>query len=283
MALEKCNYLTKDKMYGYIYRITNLISGVVYIGQTTNYAIRSGNHIRLLRRGKHHNIRLQKDFTKYGEQYFVNEIIDEANDGCQLDVLERFWIDAYGGYQCNNVYNTAKGGDGSCAVGASNSHARPVIHLDTMKLYMCAKDACEELGLNASGISQCCHKITKSTHDTHWCFADEYYDGILEDILSKPWFTEQTIQNMRDNRGGELNANAKRVYCVEIDKMFGCMKDATMETGVSRKAIKRNCDWETSDVKGYHFMYEDEVTEENIQKKLNYKKKRIYHGKSANV
>ena len=49
-----------------IYKITNLIDGKVYIGQTVNYNKRKKRHLSSLENGNHHNEHLQRAFDKYG-------------------------------------------------------------------------------------------------------------------------------------------------------------------------------------------------------------------------
>ena len=97
-------------VYGNIYKIKNIVNGKVYIGQTTNISKRIKEHKNDLRNNNHHNIYLQRAWNKYGENSFVFEIIDEADEKYTLDALESFWISAYGGYQSKAVYNAKDGG-----------------------------------------------------------------------------------------------------------------------------------------------------------------------------
>ena len=59
-----------------IYKITNLIDGKVYIGQTINYNRRKANHFRKLELGTHANVHLQRAYDKYGRDSFKIEIIE---------------------------------------------------------------------------------------------------------------------------------------------------------------------------------------------------------------
>lgn len=85
-----------------IYRITNNINGMVYIGQTRRtVAERVKQHI-------YQQSKIGKAMTKYGTENFSVDVIDRAETQEELDALERFWIAFYN--TCENGYNTLIGG-----------------------------------------------------------------------------------------------------------------------------------------------------------------------------
>lgn len=86
-----------------IYKITNKINGLSYIGQSTQIEKRWKEHIW----GKG-NQPLHKDLKQYGISNFIFEILEL----CQQDELlskEKKWIKYYGTFQ--NGYNLNDGGD----------------------------------------------------------------------------------------------------------------------------------------------------------------------------
>jgi group I intron endonuclease len=85
-----------------IYKITNVVDGKVYIGQTQNLINRKRNHFYWLGRNSHHNDHLQKTFNKYGKDKFIFEIIEETDD---LDNKELYWLNENGGLNSNKTYN----------------------------------------------------------------------------------------------------------------------------------------------------------------------------------
>ena len=87
-----------------IYKITNHITNKVYIGSTVNVVARHNTHTRNLIDNKHHNIKLQNAWNKYGAKSFSFQII-EIVDG-DLLIRERFYVDQYDSvkYGYNIVY-----------------------------------------------------------------------------------------------------------------------------------------------------------------------------------
>ena len=74
-----------------IYRI-NLGNGNFYIGSASNLRRRKLEHIRLLKSAKHHNLRMQNSWNKYG--LFDFSILEQ----CEKDLLairEQVWIDQH--------------------------------------------------------------------------------------------------------------------------------------------------------------------------------------------
>lgn len=92
---------------GQIYKITNIINNLVYIGQTKYKAIdRYNAHMNTYK-----NTYFYNSIHKYGQENFVLEILEDnvAND--KLDEREIYWIDKYDSY--HNGYNETIGGQGT--------------------------------------------------------------------------------------------------------------------------------------------------------------------------
>ena len=91
-------------MFGYIYKITNLITGAVYIGQRGH----SSFDERYWGSGK----RIKSAIHKYGIENFNREIIDTAQTQEELNEKEIFWI-AFARSYYDICYNIANGGEGN--------------------------------------------------------------------------------------------------------------------------------------------------------------------------
>lgn len=95
---------------GYIYKITNIINGKLYIGQTRKtIEERFKAHIKNARR--HVNRYLYDAMNKYGYDNFVPSLIEECDD-ILLDEREIYWIQLYNTTDKNIGYNMTSGGGG---------------------------------------------------------------------------------------------------------------------------------------------------------------------------
>lgn len=83
-----------------IYKITNLVNGKVYIGQSVKIERRLGEHKNLLSNNRHYNYHLQQAWNKYGKENFAFEIIEKCLKE-KLNEKETYWCD----YYKPNVYN----------------------------------------------------------------------------------------------------------------------------------------------------------------------------------
>lgn len=94
---------------GYIYKITNLINGKEYVGQTgLSIEERFKEHIKASQRGVDRP--LYRAFRKYGIDNFIIEELEECSLN-ELSEKETFWIQNENSY--NNGYNATLGGEGS--------------------------------------------------------------------------------------------------------------------------------------------------------------------------
>ena len=97
-----------------IYKITNLINGKVYIGQSQNIESRFKEHLY------HHNAsNIGRDIYKYKAENFSFEILEECSKE-ELDEKEDYYIYKYNSIE--NGYNLIKGGQNN--IGESNSNAK---------------------------------------------------------------------------------------------------------------------------------------------------------------
>lgn len=92
-----------------VYRITLNTQEKCYIGSSTiNFRARLGRHLVALIKNKHHSIKLQNAFNKYGIDCFVFEIIEIVKTKSKKEILEKeqFFIDFYNSY--HKGYNSTK-------------------------------------------------------------------------------------------------------------------------------------------------------------------------------
>lgn len=99
----------KKKKTSGIYKITNTITGKIYVGQSSTLDSRWWKHQWFLNNGSHHNRHLQASWNKYGAEAFTFEIIEECAPNL-LDEKEAYWINYYDSYY--HGYNLDFGGQG---------------------------------------------------------------------------------------------------------------------------------------------------------------------------
>ena len=85
-----------------IYKITNIQTGRVYIGQSKDVLARWKEHIADLLKQRHHNKLLTEDFNNYGLISFVAELLQECEPE-ELLHLEAMYIREY--QKLAGVYN----------------------------------------------------------------------------------------------------------------------------------------------------------------------------------
>ena len=115
-----------------VYKITNIINGKVYIGESMNIEERWNEHEKELKCGNHHSYKLQKDYNTYGKDNFKFEVLEEIDKDlkpiiqkCLLYILEDKYIKQYNsinkGYNVENTLELILKGDKSVFEGAKVS------------------------------------------------------------------------------------------------------------------------------------------------------------------
>lgn len=195
-----------------IYKITNKINNLSYIGQSINIERRWQEHQR-----EKDNTLIHKAIREYGIQNFSFEIIEE----CSLDELnnkEIYWIKYYDTF--NNGYNMTLGGSPNCVYDSEEIYnkylelkninhtakyfqchpqtVRNIVHsygifhnelqenkqieqidpltLTTIKTYSSIQDAADKLQISRSAISMALNGKHKSAGNFLWKYAGENKD-----------------------------------------------------------------------------------------------------------
>ena len=90
-----------------IYKIVDIVTGRVYIGKTQDSCKkRQTQHWSLLKKGKHHNIQLQRVYNKDPSRLIFEIVEENISDIKQLNLLEIYYIQQLGSL------NMTRGGDG---------------------------------------------------------------------------------------------------------------------------------------------------------------------------
>lgn len=97
-------------IYGYIYKITNLVNNKIYIGQAIDIQKRWREHLNCAK--KQINTVLYKAMRKYGTTNFTIEQIDTASTKEELNNKEIYWIKKLNSINPEVGYNLTAGGTG---------------------------------------------------------------------------------------------------------------------------------------------------------------------------
>lgn len=77
-----------------IYIIETTVNDKIYVGRTMYFDKRIKRHLSELRRKVHHNVRMQNDYDKYGEEIFIWKVIKEGLTLEEAIEWEQYYIDS---------------------------------------------------------------------------------------------------------------------------------------------------------------------------------------------
>lgn len=173
-----------NKRYGVIYKITNMVNGKVYIGQTIrDFDSRyRGNIFK-----NTHNKHLKYAILKEGlENFKIEKEFKTAYSKEELDYLEDYYIKKYNATNPDFGYNKMFGGSNGLHTEEiklkiskiqSEISGVSVICVTTNKAFPTVAKAAEYYNVSASNITLCCRKIISQTKGLQWLYYDDYIRG----------------------------------------------------------------------------------------------------------
>ncbi len=213
-----------------IYKITNVITNKVYIGQTTKtLSERIQNHHNSM--VSNVNTHLYNAMRKYGWDNFKFEIIAEAQTQQELDELETYYIQLYDSIQ--NGYNMTPGGN--------NNPMRSVVvsekHIAKMRSPEVRKKISESMKASyqrRGGVNEEHRKHLSESRKM--LYASDKGDAIKDKFRQSFKFSPEHFRALND-------AKNKAVYCVNVEGQvvaeFTRVKDAALWWYNSGYAVKR--------------------------------------------
>lgn len=235
---------------GTIYKITNLINGKVYIGQTNgDGSDRRRLHLSRLRRDVHANNHLQNAFNKYGEENFIFDVFCR----CPIDKLDEIEIKLIAEQkESGNCYNIENGGRFMKMMDSSTKekirkilsekhredkvfrenymkvHAKKIICLNNMKVYESINKASQELNLRRKWIEQVLYGNNKYA---------KCENGILYQFKYYQEGEKYKSRELKEN----VRTAKRKVVCINTGEIFDDSGIASKKYGVSRNNIMRCC------------------------------------------
>ena len=194
-------------VYGYIYKIENLINGKVYIGKTTKTF--NERYKYNLEKNTHNN-HLKNSIKKYGiDNFCINEEFDKALTKEELNEKEKYWIEHYKSNDEKYGYNILSGGDDRKDDYIFKSKKYSCIYCpDLGELFNSIGEAELFTGIGKTSISLTLKLVEKKflfdEHDVRRCtnlrFCPVYDDGdfIYYERGDEDYFSLVEIRNLRD-------------------------------------------------------------------------------------
>lgn len=230
-----------------IYMIKNLINEKVYIGKSFDIKKRWSNHRYELNKGIHVNNHLQSAWNKYGADNFEFSIVETCDEDSLSD-KEIYWIketDAYG-----SGYNQTEGGEGSHLsddiknkIGAAAkewwSNPENKNRMSEQRKgegsYWYGKtfpdDMVKKLSESHKNPSEEIRRKQSEAHKGNK-LSEEAKSKISKANKGRK-ISEETRKKISDAKTGRKEPWAREVCCIELDKVFRCAKDASIECGIT--------------------------------------------------
>lgn len=213
----------------FIYKITNLVNGKVYIGQTiTTIEKRFAKHCNCDKQV------ISKAIHKYGVDNFKVEEIDRADTREELDEKERHWIRFYNSL-IPNGYNLESGGTKNKEICEATREKLRESHKGE-KAPWYGKHLTEDAKrkLSQAHIGKC-----------------KYWKGKKR--------SQETIEKMSRNRKGKTvgatHIQSIKVVCVDTGAVYDSIGEAARLLNISRTGIINNLKGRSKSAGGFKWMY----------------------------
>ena len=181
--------------YGIIYKIENIITHYVYIGQTTHPKGFNGryyykgigiervyNNLKSKRdSGERYNKHLLRSIEKCGcDAFIVDEVFDTALSATELNEKETYYINQFDSYK--HGFNMSYGGDSSPGTtrpkGKDCPNSKKVCQIDLdgklIKIWDSATNAANKFEISVSCISTVCNGRNKTAGGFVWVWEKDY-------------------------------------------------------------------------------------------------------------
>ena len=257
--------------YGIIYKIENIITHKIYIGQTTHpkgfngrYYYKGTGIERVYHdltskknRGKRYNKYLLRSIEKCGfDAFVVDELLDTALTIDELNEKETYYIKQFDSYK--NGYNMSFGGDSmsgySRPSGKDCPNSKRICQIslsgELIKVWDCASDVERELIINQTSICQVCRGHHKTAGGFVWVYEKDYNP---EQDYSR---TPQTKDRGKGTKPVVLLSDDN-----EIIQEFYSVINAGQVLGIKPQEVSRICLHKAKTIK-YNLVYKSEYIEE---------------------
>jgi hypothetical protein len=140
-------------------------------------------------------------------------------------------------------------------IAAQRRLGSPCKCLETGEEYGSIIEASEATGIPYNHLKGVLKGDRESTHGTHWVYTGRN---------DKKVFRHRALKGPPD-RWGTKNSKAKPVYCIELQKMYGCLKDAVLDVEIDVRQIVSVCNGKKETAGGYHWRYATEQERKELK------------------
>ena len=238
----------------YIYKATNRINGMSYIGQSMQPEERIYQH-HTDRRNK--NSIFHRAIDKYGADAFTWTVLVKVDGKENANKAEKYLIKRENTLKPNG-YNMTKGGDGG-----SMWNVKPVVQLTLNGEFVNRYESSADAGRNGyeqSDVNACCRGAIQTCKGYIFMFESDY-----KEHGPKRWFKR-------------MPNNAKPIIQCDLDgnfiKRFPMIADAEKELGIGHNIIVSCAKGRYKTAHGYIFVYEENFPIKNLKKHAHKKKGR---------
>lgn len=205
-----------------IYKITNLINGRVYIGQTvTSLARRWSQHSTSKKNSPMYNA-----FRKYGAENFAIETICTALSPEHLNELEQYFIKEYNSL-IPNGYNLTSGGDSAF----TRSEHTKKLQSKAMKGHSVSQETRDKIAATLTG------RVGNRLGASH---TEETKKLISEKQKGRKLSAETRAKQSAAHSGAKAY-NSKKVLCVENGVVYSSTGEAARQLGLTQSSISAVC------------------------------------------
>lgn len=254
----------------FIYKILCKKNNKVYIGQTVNLNKRMMEHFNDLRKGKHHSLKLQRAFDKYGEEFFEHSLIEIVPENI-ADDREKYWIKHYNSTDKNFGFNNESGGNLKKVV--SEDTKKKLSNINKSKYtkarkYLLSPEALKKKSEKLTGSGNPMYGKTPKewmSKESYEKWVNDKRKRMLENNPMKgKKHSKESLEKIKNASLGENNpffgkhhsdetksklskirkenpVNNRRVLCVNTGEVFNTITEASKRFGVDCSGISKCC------------------------------------------
>lgn len=221
-----------------IYKITNVVNGKVYIGQTV---------MSLGRRWSQHstskkNSSMYNAFRRYGPEHFAIEAICSTTSPEHLNELEQFFIKQYDSLVPNG-YNLTTGGNSAF----KRSEHTKKLQSEAMKGRTVSQEIRDKISATLFG------RVGNRLGATHTSEARK----LISEKQKGRKLSERTKNKMSVAKKGKSTYNSRQVMCIETGITFISATEAANKLKLQQTSISAVCRGERKSTGGFTFKFKE--------------------------